>query len=122
MGRIRAGVGLCVVILLVSAGAWGQDPKSGGKAKGKLPPNWGKLKLSDEQRQQVYRIQTDFGSKIEALEVKVKDLRKQQDAALAKVLTDAQKAQLRDIISSKVPGAEEKKPEKGSTEKKPNQP
>ena len=112
MSRIRTGIGLVACILLVSAGAWGQAPKSEGKAKGQLPPNWGKLKMSDEQRQQVYKIQGEYRAKIDALEAKVKDLRKQQDAALAKVLTDAQKAQLREIITSKVPGAGDKIPEK----------
>ena len=123
MIRVRAGVGLILCSLVVCAVAWGQEPKSEGKAKGQLPPNWGKLGLSDDQKQQVYKIQTKYRAEIDALDAKMKDLRKQQSAALEKLLTDSQKARLREIVASKVPGAgDEKKSEKGTTEKKPKQP
>jgi hypothetical protein len=114
MRRIRAGVGLVVGIMLVTAFASGQEPKTEARAKGQLPPNWGKLGLSDDQKQQVYKIQTKYRGEIDALDAKIKDLRKQQTAALDKVLTEPQKTRLREIVTSKVPGAEDKKTEKKS--------
>ena len=65
---------LCLLALLgamfvLSGGLVGQekkkdDPKkkddSPVKAKGMLPPNWGKLGLSDEQKQKIYKIQNKY--------------------------------------------------------------
>ena len=63
MARLRVLVG--VLVLVVAAGGGfllGQDSKDGGKVRGQLPPNWGKLGLTDKQKQTVYRIQADPAS------------------------------------------------------------
>jgi len=69
-----------------------------------LPPNWGKLGLSDEQKQQVYTIQLEYRTKIDALQQQIREQQKKERSELNKVLTDAQKARLKEIITSKAAG------------------
>lgn len=120
MMRMRVVTG--VLLGLVLAGGWllAQDQKPAPRAKGQLPPNWGKLGLSEEQKQKIYSVQTEFRGKIDSLEDQIRQLRKQEGAELAKVLTDAQRARLREIIASKSlsdpPAKDDKKP---SPDKKP---
>ena len=106
------GVFLVVAVALL-AGSWlhGQDKKDDTptKVKGVLPANWGKLGLTDEQKQKVYKVQNDFDAKIAALDKQIKDLKAQERGEMEKVLTDAQKARLKEILLDKVPG--DKKPE-----------
>jgi hypothetical protein len=115
---VRSSVLLGVLTLaLAGGGLLGQDAKrDAGKAKGQLPQNWSKLGLSDEQKQKVYTIQTQYKEKIEALEKQLGDLKKKQMDEMSKVLTAAQKARLREIVSEKV-GADDKPDDKPS---KPN--
>jgi hypothetical protein len=112
--RSLRGVFLVVAVALLT-GTWvcGQDKKDDTtKVKGVLPANWGKLGLSDEQKQKVYKVQADYGDKIAALEKQIKDLKAQEKTEMEKVLTDAQKARLKEILLGKVPGATDKKDEK----------
>jgi hypothetical protein len=96
---------------------FGDDEKT-TKAKGSLPQNWSKLGLTDEQKQKVYSIQGQYRTKIDGLQQQVKQLQKQERDELGRVLTDAQKARLKEILASKVPGGDEKKPpEKKSGDK-----
>jgi Spy/CpxP family protein refolding chaperone len=112
MRTVRIGLGSFLLVALVASGMlFGQDEKPGTKAKGSLPQYWSKLGLTDEQKAKVYSIQSDYNAKINALDAQIKQLRKQERDEMGKVLTDAQKARLKEILTSKVPG-EEKKPEK----------
>ena len=90
-----------------------------------LPQGWKKLGLTDAQRDQVYKVQIDYRGKIAALEAQIKDLRAQERQDLLKILTDAQKARLKEIREEKVnptpkpeppaitkPKTEDKKPDK----------
>jgi hypothetical protein len=113
MRSVRAVVGLLAVVILASGSVIGQDPKPQGRAKGQLPPNWGKLGLSDDQKQQVYKIQTEYRGKIQDLQAQIKELQRQQNLALQKVLTDPQKARLRELATSKFGDAGESPPPKG---------
>jgi hypothetical protein len=120
MTRQRTLAALMALFVLTVGALTGQEPKSEGKLKGQLPPNWSKLGLSDEQKQQVYKIRADHKAKAEALESKLRELDKQQRAALEKVLTPAQRSRLREIIESKVPGIEgSKKPDNKGGERNP---
>ncbi|HXG08607.1 MAG TPA: hypothetical protein VNK04_02365 [Gemmataceae bacterium] len=101
---------LVVLIIALVLGGWsvGQDKKNDKKEpavklKGQLPPNWRKLGLSEEQVQKVYRIQADYDAKISALEAQIKQLKTEERAELMKVLTDAQKARLKEITEGKNP-------------------
>jgi hypothetical protein len=101
MKQLRAVVGLAIVAGLLASGVLLGEQDTGTRFKGVLPPNWGKLGLSDKQKQDVYRIQTEFGEKIEALKVQIKQLEEQERAELVKVLTDEQKNRLKQILAEK---------------------
>ena len=105
LARVLTAITLSVLVL--GSLAYAQE---GGKAKGTLPPNWNKLGLTDKQKQEVYTIQTEYRQKIEDLQRQIDKLRKEEQAALGKVLDDKQKARLREILTEKVPGAVESKP------------
>ena len=78
MSRVRLLV--IAVALLVVGSPWvtGQDAgrskdsrEPAPKMRGQLPPNWGKLGLSDEQKQKVYEAQNKHRAKIEALQKQI---------------------------------------------------
>ena len=102
--RLVLVVAACILFSLGELS--GQDTK----LKGTLPANWGKLGLSDEQKQKVYKVQADFGDQIAKLEAQVKDLKAKEKTEMEKVLTDAQKARLKELLLGKLP--EEKKDDK----------
>lgn len=96
----------------------GQDePKPPAKLRGTLPPNYRLLGLTEDQKQQIYRIQNDFDAKIAALEAQIKKLKAEEKQAIEKVLTEAQRARLREILKEK--GIIEGGPEKGGEPGKP---
>jgi Spy/CpxP family protein refolding chaperone len=76
------------------------------KARGTLPQNWKQLGLTDEQKQKVYQIQTDHRAKIDALQKQISDLRAAERKELETVLTDAQKARLKEILTNRAPASE----------------
>ena len=94
MHRLRIVLVFLAMIALCSTWAEGQDKTKDqpGKLRGQLPANWGKLGLSDEQKQRVYKVQNDYRPKIDDLQKKVDDLkaveRKDMEAVLTDVRTD----------------------------------
>jgi len=113
--RLRFGLfvlGLCV--LLGSNGLTGQDPakkdetkkedkknEPAGKYKGTLPQNWREIGLTDNQKQEVYRIQTKYNEKIDKLEAEIKELKTKMSDDRFKVLTAEQKKSLEAILKAK---------------------
>lgn len=110
MTRLRLGVG--VVALVVALGTLHGQEKKEPPAKGQLPPQWKKLSLSEEQTKKIYAVQTEYRGKIAELEDKVKELRKQERLDLEKVLTDGQKARLKEILLEKAPGEKKESADK----------
>jgi hypothetical protein len=106
MKRVHGFVAVVALALLLGSGLQGQDKDT--KVKGTLPANWGKLSLSEEQKQKVYKIQGDYHDKIASLEKQVKDLKATEKTEMEKVLSDAQKALLKEIILKKA-GVDDKK-------------
>jgi len=110
-----------LVGVLLASGLIGQEKDVPVKAKGMLPPNWKKLGLTDDQVQQVYRLQARYNAQIAELDAKIKELKKTEKAELEKVLTAAQKARLKEIVAG-----EDKKPDtapdKKPGDKKPDTP
>jgi hypothetical protein len=98
--------------VIVTAGLLSADDRKepASRAHGSLPPLWSRLGLTDEQKQQAYSIQTEYRAKIDDLERQVRKLRKDERAEMEKVLTDAQKARLRELISERAPGASKDEP------------
>jgi Spy/CpxP family protein refolding chaperone len=102
---------LAIVLLagMVTPAVVGQDKakvkekETPGKMRGQLPPNYGKLGLSDEQKQKIYVIRDKFRVKLEELQKEINDLREQERKDMEKVLTSAQRDRLREIIAGKGP-------------------
>jgi hypothetical protein len=118
MARVRNLCGLLAVLVLVGWLVAADDPKKPdepkdvtppAKAKGKLPTGWKKLGLTDAQAQDVYKISAKYQARIEDLEQQVRELRQQQRAEEYRVLTDAQKARLKEIGEEKFSGDVTKK-------------
>lgn len=105
-----AAAGLGGVLLLGTTPA--QEAKKGGtapqakeddvKLRGQLPPNWGKIGLSEEQKQKIYQIQNKYNAEIARLEAQVKELRAKRDQEMRSVLTEEQKKRLEEILLKKI--------------------
>ena len=65
------------------------------KYTGRLPNYYGKAGVSDEQRMEIYKIQTEYAAQIDPLLSEIEDLRADRDAEVADVLTDEQQADVR---------------------------
>src|SRR5262249_54576446 len=102
MSRVALFSGLFALLVLLGSSLLADDKKPGDDKKepppkGQLPPNWKKLGLTDDQVKKIYKIQTDYRVKIDDLEEKIKEFKKQERAEMEKVLTDAQKARLKEL-------------------------
>jgi Spy/CpxP family protein refolding chaperone len=112
---MRRTIALLTVLGLtlgISSALLGQDKAQVGKARGTLPQNWNKLGLTDDQKQKVYTAQAEYKGKIDELQKQIDDLKKKQRAAMESVLTDAQKARLKEIALEKAGVGDDKKPDK----------
>jgi hypothetical protein len=107
---MRRVTGIMVVLaaaFFISGSLQGQE-----KVKGVLPANWGKLGLSDEQKQKIYKVQGEYKDKIADLKKQLADLQAKENEELYKILTDDQKKRLKDLLTGKVPAEKEKEKEK----------
>lgn len=93
--------GTLALVLLAGVIATADDKKDSPKGGEKLPAQWGKLGLSDDQKSKIYSIQDEYKSQIEALEKQVKELRHKEKLAMEAVLNDGQKARLKEILLEK---------------------
>lgn len=64
------------------------------KAGGRLPPYYGQIGLSTEQREKIYGVQSTYASQIEALQKQIASLEEKRDGEINAVLTADQKKQL----------------------------
>jgi Spy/CpxP family protein refolding chaperone len=94
--------------LVVTGGITAQDAKKDAKkddpapkAKGFLPQNFGKLGLTDVQKQDVYNIQAKYNTKIDEYEAKIRELKSARDKEVKAVLTPDQKKRLEEILLGK---------------------
>jgi Spy/CpxP family protein refolding chaperone len=104
MSRILLPAAFTAALVLCSGSA-AQDGKKEvkkddppPKAKGFLPPNWGKLGLTDSQKQNVYTIQGKYNTEIDKLDAKIKELKTARDKEVKSVLTPEQKKRLEEIL------------------------
>lgn len=103
-------LGVAVLGFFLVGGLLADDKKETPVRPGRaLPANWSKLGLSSDQKDKLYKIRADHRAKAEDLERQLKELKKQERTEMEAVLTDAQKARLREILSEKAPP--ETKPE-----------
>jgi uncharacterized protein YlxW (UPF0749 family) len=94
------GIGLCLCGGLMADDTPGKS-QGASKARRALPTGWSKLGLSDQQKKQLQAVQAQYGSEIEILQARVKQLQEEQRHAMYAVLTEAQKTQLKEIIGAK---------------------
>ena len=71
---------------------------------GRLPRYFSSL-VDEEQRDEIYEIQTSYRDKIEELEQQLADLRSKEMAAIEKVLTTTQRKELADLRAGEKPAA-----------------
>jgi Spy/CpxP family protein refolding chaperone len=89
-------------MFILAGGLVGQEPKKddakkdepAAKLKGKLPSHWGKIGLTDAQKQTIYSIQSKYDPEIEKLEAKIVELKATKDKEMKAVLTAEQKKAL----------------------------
>jgi hypothetical protein len=94
---------LCLA-LVGAQSALGDDKKEPApRSRGVLPAMWSKLGLTDEQKQRLYATQSEYTAKIEDLRRQMRKLQREERMELEKVLTDAQKARLKELITEKAP-------------------
>jgi hypothetical protein len=97
MSRLRLGVCVLLTALLAGNMLLGDDEKDAPKVKG-LPKYYSKLGLTDKQKDHIYTIQGRYHAKIDALDKQIKELKAAQKKEVENVLTDAQKARLRELL------------------------
>lgn len=115
---VRARVFVCIVaVVLVCSGALSGQDKADNKARGQLPAKWSKLGLTDAQKTKIYSIQASYRGRIQELETKIKDLRRQERTELDTVLTDQQKTRLRELLLEKAPSTDTPAPSKSGKDK-----
>ncbi len=112
MRRTTITAFVLAAVALTSTGTTAQDAKKESpakepavKLKGFLPMNWGRIGLSDDQKQEVYKIQAKYGDEIEKHEAKIRELKAARQKDMEKVLSAEQKKKLLDILTGKL-GAE----------------
>lgn len=100
-------------VLVFSSGLVGQDAKQEDpkkdvkkvdppvKAKGFLPQNWAKIGLTDDQKQEIYKIQGKHNPEIDKLEAKIKEIKGTRDKEMKGVLSADQKKRLDEILTGK---------------------
>jgi Spy/CpxP family protein refolding chaperone len=67
------------------------------RPRGRLPNHFGKLGISDEQRTRIYAIQADYDGRVDALLAQIEELVADRDTDIDAVLTDGQRARLREL-------------------------
>jgi hypothetical protein len=67
--------------------------------KASLPRYFKQLGLSDKQKKSVYRVRAQYAVKLEELQRQIDALKEQEKTDLDNLLTDAQKARLKELRS-----------------------
>ena len=106
--------------LLMSGVSLQADDKTEVKIRGTLYAKWKDLGLSKDQVQDIYKIQAEHRGQIDKLELQIKKLRADERSAAEKILTPAQKARLKELISGetskdRTTTPKDKAPEKDKT-------
>jgi hypothetical protein len=105
MSTLRMGT---IALALTMIGVvYSQDKKPNDKPPvkltGRLPQNYKKLGLRDDQLQRIYKIRADAKAKGDELKAKLDKLKADERVQLEKVLTPEQLKRLREIRSGDKP-------------------
>ena len=91
-------------LLMAVGGTAAQDKKDDAPPagfKGQLPMNWSKLGLTDEQKDQVYKVQAKYNADIDKLEAQIKELKEKLSKERLDILTADQKKRYKEILEKK---------------------
>ena len=118
-GTVKKGFWMVATVLTVGllAGGFlmGDDKKpdeAPTKLKGKLPAHFKKLGLSDQQTQQIFKIEANYTDKMDALKKQLADMLKAEHQEYLSVLTDEQKTHLKELLTGDVNSKETPAPVK----------
>lgn len=120
MFRRRIVASMLVASLLTGGFLLGEDKKPDSKERvfitKRLPPGFSKLGLSDKQKHKIYEARASYAAQIEKLQQQIAELKEKEKTEVEKVLTEGQKAHLKEIRSG---GKTKEAPEKPPEVKKP---
>jgi hypothetical protein len=100
MFRVQIVASLLAVVLLSTSFLLGDDKTKDKEpiiVKASLPRYFKQLGLSDKQKKMVYKVRATYAAKIDDLQKQIDALKDQEKADLDNVLTDAQKARLKEL-------------------------
>ena len=84
-----------------SQAAEGEEPKTEvktpRKARGRVPTHYGRVGLSDAQKEKIYAVQSEFNDRIAELQKQIQDLEARRNTEVESVLTPGQKKQLEEL-------------------------
>lgn len=113
-------LGFAVAVALLVGSSHGQDKKDDTKketqptGKAQLPPGWGKIGVTGEQKKKILAVRSSYGAKIEQLKQEIETLKDAEYKEMYKLLNDDQKAALKKNADK----SGETKDDKKSSEKK----
>jgi Spy/CpxP family protein refolding chaperone len=114
--RALAGCALLTALVLLSSNGLMSQDKKESKNKGQLPSGWTKLELTAVQKEEVYKLNSEYREKRAKLQAEINKL----DAELARkrvaVLTDEQRKKLVELVGAGEVG--DRPAEKGSEKEK----
>ncbi len=67
---------------------------------GRVPPGYGKVNLSNKQKEEIYAVQEKYKEQIAELQKQIEDIRIARDAEIHAVLTAEQKADLAKVLEA----------------------
>lgn len=95
--RASGLLGSFMVVLVASSLLVAQDAKKPAKAKNRLPTNYGKLDLSEEQRTKIYGVQASYDPKIDDLTAQLNALKAKQTSEIEAILKPEQLKKLTEL-------------------------
>jgi Spy/CpxP family protein refolding chaperone len=99
MSRLKLLFGVAAVALGIVGLSIAQDKKDAPtKGKGAMPTFFKSLGLSEEQKDKVRKVHTEFSDKIADLKAKIKDLEQEEKAEYDRILTEDQRKRYREAI------------------------
>lgn len=80
----------------------------------RVPPYYAQVGLSSDQKEEIYKLQEDAGTKIAALQEQIDTLVSKRDEDVRNVLTAEQQKKLDELIAAAKKKAEERRKKKSS--------
>ena len=111
MKRAFTLIGVVAIVFVAGGFLFGDDKETKKDTKavkqGNLPALYAKLGLNDEQKKKIKDIQGEYGTKIQELQDQIRELRRKERTAVEEILTDTQKARLRELLLERAPADRE---------------